>query len=167
MPGKTGSRAPLLVSACLIGSHCRYDGGSRPSVLLRELAMRGRVLPLCPEQLGGLSTPRPPARIAGGTGDEVLTGKAKVLGPAGEVVSATFLLGASRTLTLARRHGCREAVLKERSPSCGVSRLSSPEGSREGRGVTAAILAAAGLRLISDEDKRLASRLREYHDADS
>ncbi len=129
--------------------------------------MHGRVLPLCPEQLGGLPTPRSPARITGGNGDEVLAGKAEVLGPAGEAMSAAFLLGASRTLTLASRYGCREAVLKERSPSCGVSRLSNPEGSREGRGVTAAMLATAGLRLISDEDKQLASRLREYHDADS
>ncbi len=95
--------------------------------------MHGRVLPLCPEQLGGLPTPRSPARITGGNGDEVLAGKAEVLGPAGEAMSAAFLLGASRTLTLASRYGCREAVLKERSPSCGVSRLSNPEGSREGR----------------------------------
>ncbi len=134
-------------------------------VLLKELAMHGRVLPLCPEQLGGLPTPRPPARILEGDGDEVLAGKTEVLGPNDEVLSAAFLRGASRALTLARSQGCRVAVLKEHSPSCGVGRLSSPVGSREGRGVTAAMLAAAGLRLISDEDTRLASRLREYHDA--
>jgi uncharacterized protein YbbK (DUF523 family) len=167
MSGKSEPRAPLLVSACLIGSHCRYDGGSKPSALLRKLALRGRVLPLCPEQLGGLTTPRPPASIADGDGEAVLVGRAEVLGPAGEVLSDAFRRGATRTLALARGQGCRVAVLKERSPSCGVCRLSSPEGSRKGRGVTAALLADAGLQLISDEDRQLAKRLEEYHDADA
>lgn len=167
MSGKFEHPAPLLVSACLIGAHCRYDGGSKPVALMREQARLGRILPLCPEQLGGLPTPRPPATLVDADGTEVLEGRADVLGPDGESLGDAFRRGAAATLSLARSRGCRLAVLKERSPSCGVCRLSSPEGDREGRGVTAALLASAGMELISDEDSQLASRLQEYFDADS
>ncbi len=162
-----GPRAPLLVSACLIGSHCRYDGGSKPSVLLRTMAMRGQVLPVCPEQLGGLPTPRPAAWIVNGAGDEVLTGLAEVLDSGGEDLGDAFRRGAEATLLRVQRQGCAVAVLKERSPSCGVCRLSGPDGIHEGRGVTAALLANAGLELISDEDPNLAQRLEEFLDANA
>ena len=163
MTVKLDPGTPLLVSACLIGVRCRYDGGSKPRRLLVEMARRGLVLPLCPEQLGGLSTPRVPAELVGGTGEEVLAGEARVVDRSGVDRSEAFRLGARETLSRARRHGCRLAVLKERSPSCGVCRLAD---GREGLGVTAALLAAEGLDLMSDEDENLARRLEEFHDAD-
>lgn len=163
MTVKPRTGLPLLASACLIGSHCRYDGGSKPAALLVEIARRGRVLPVCPEQLGGLPTPRPPAELVGGDGDAVLRGEARVLDETGIDRSAAFLAGARAALALARRQECRLAVLKERSPSCGVCRLA---GSRKGPGVTAALLAAAGVELISDEAETLSRRLEEFLNAD-
>ncbi len=163
MTAKPYPGTPLLASACLIGARCRYDGGGKPRRLLVEMARRGLVLPLCPEQLGGLPTPRPPAELVDGLGEDVLAGRARVLDVLGADRSEAFRRGARETLTRARHHGCRLAVLKERSPSCGVCRLAD---GREGRGVTAALLAADGFDLISDEDEDLARRLEEFHDAD-
>ena len=144
-------KAPILVSACLLGVECRFDGGSKPRDILRRLAAEGRALPVCPEQLGGLPTPRPPAEILGGGGDEVLGGQAAVLDSEGRDVSAEFLSGARRSLELARLFGCRKAVLKERSPSCGLSRLRAGEDLIEGRGVAAALLVEEGIEAVSDE----------------
>lgn len=144
-------QTPILVSACLLGVNCRYDGESRPHDLLRRFAMAGRVLALCPEQLGGLSTPRRPAEIEGGAGREVLSNDAKILDDEGRDVTAEFIKGARQSLELAKLTGCYRAVLKERSPSCGVTRIVSGESVLHGQGVTAALLSAEGFEIISDE----------------
>jgi len=153
--------ATLLVSACLIGDPCRFDGGSKPKDLLLRLAAAGRVLPVCPERLGGLPTPRRPSEIAEGGGREVLAGRARVLDDRGRDVTAEFLRGARLSLERARRSGCRRAVLKERSPSCGVAFLRREGRLLPGCGVAAALLSEAGLDLVSDEHPRL----REWIDA--
>ena len=147
----------LLVSACLLGIPCRYDGGSCPNDQLQALAAQGHVLPLCPEVLGGLPTPRPPAEIQGGDGGDVLKGRARVVNIEGKDVTAEFLAGAQRTLRLARRWNINEAILKARSPSCGVGQIydgSFNEQLVDGDGVTVALLKREGLIVKSEEEVR-------------
>ena len=103
----------ILVSACLLGCACRYDGQSKPNPLVQELARRGLAVPVCPEQLGGLPTPRKPSERRG---DRVVMSD-------GRDVTAEYRRGAEETLRLARLYGCTAAVLKERSPSCGCGRI--------------------------------------------
>ncbi len=140
----------ILVSACLAGIPCRYDGGSSPEPEIQMLVARGVAVPFCPEVAGGLPVPRPPAEISGGDGRDVLEGRAKVLREDGVDVTEAFLQGAFKALELARRLGVNRAILKARSPSCGVSLIhdGSFTGSlREGMGVTAALLWKEGIVL--------------------
>jgi uncharacterized protein YbbK (DUF523 family) len=152
-----------LVSACLVGIPCRYDGGSCPHDQLQALAAQGHILPLCPEVLGGLPTPRPPAEIQGGDGGDVLEGRARVVNIEGKDVTGELLAGAQRALCIAKRWDIKEAVLKARSPSCGVGQilaLSFAEGYDgsfsgrlvEGNGVTAALLKREGIIIKNEED---------------
>ncbi len=106
------------------------------------------IIPFCPEQLGGLPTPRPPATIVGGDGMDILSGKARVINSKGEDVTGGFRRGAEQALNLARLFKAKIAVLKERSPSCGLSTpcCDIPEGS--GIGVTAAIFNLSGIKMM-------------------
>ncbi len=146
---------PILASACLLGRACRYDGGCCRNEKV-TFALAGRdVLAICPESLGGLGVPRAPAEIAGGDGGDVLAGRARVIDREGTDRTAAFLRGARAVLALARERGAKAAVLKERSPSCGVHRIHDGSFSGRtipGRGVAAALLAEAGLTLWSEED---------------
>ncbi len=144
----------ILVSACLLGLPIAYDGGGHAVAELVRLAALGRVVPVCPEVAGGLSVPRPPAEIAGGSGSDVLDGRARVLTPVGEDVTEAFLRGAEAALALVRRYGIRLAVMKARSPSCSPSGIY--DGTHSGRlvsgeGVTAALLRREGVRVVSEE----------------
>jgi len=128
----------VLVSACLIGLSCRYDGKAKPVPELID-RLRGRcILPVCPEQLGGLSTPRPAADIYYGDGIDVLMGRAKVLTIDGEDITKAFKQGANQTLFLAISLGIKQCFLKAKSPSCGIT----PQ-----IGVTAARLISNGLEI--------------------
>lgn len=144
----------LLVSRCLLGHRVRYDGGAHgPYDLLQHWQDEGRIVPLCPEVAGGLPTPRPPAEIPGGQGDQVLDGQRPVLTDSGADVTAAFVAGAEIALLLVRQHGLRVAVLKARSPSCGNTH--NYDGSFTGRlvageGVTAALLRRAGVRVYNE-----------------
>ncbi|MBM7062447.1 DUF523 domain-containing protein [Pseudomonas sp. UL073] len=146
----------ILVSRCLLGHPVRYDGGAHgPFDPLSLWQAQGRVVALCPEVAGGLSTPRPPAEIPGGQGAAVLDGQQPVLTVDGADVSAAFLAGAEQALALVRAHGIRIAVLKARSPSCG--NRENYDGSFSGRkvageGVTAALLRRAGVRVFNEEE---------------
>lgn len=127
-----------LVSACLVGLCTRYDGQNKPSSACRKELERQCWIPLCPEQLGGLSTPRIAADLVGGDGEDVLAGRAKVLTRDGGNVTANFVKGAYQCLEVARMQSVTMAYMKAGSPSCGVfSRL----------GVTAALLLQHGLEL--------------------
>ena len=133
----------LLVSACLLGCRCRYDGESRPHEGVLALGQRHELIPVCPEQLGGLPTPRPPAERQG---DRVIT-------QAGTDVTAQYRRGAEEALRLGRVLGCEAAVLKEHSPSCGCSGVydGSFTGSlRPGRGVTTELLEEAGIPVYGE-----------------
>jgi uncharacterized protein YbbK (DUF523 family) len=116
--------------------------------------MHGDVLSLCPEVLGGLPTPRPPAEIQGGDGDDVLEGQARVMNTEGRDITTEFLAGAQKVLRVAHRWGIKVAILKARSPSCGVGQIH--DGSFSGRlvkgdGVTAALLKREGIIVRSEE----------------
>jgi len=139
--GKHGSgRERALVSACLLGVECRYDGKSRLREELVELARKDGAVPVCPEQLGGLPTPRDPSEIVGGGGADVLDGGASVVSSGGKDVPETVLRGAREVLRLARLCAAEKAYLKTDSPSCGP-----------GLGVTAAFLERSGVELIPVE----------------
>jgi len=143
-----------LVSACLLGIPCRYDGGCCPHDQLQAWAARGHVLPICPEVSGGLPTPRPPAEIQGGDGSGVLDGRARVVNIKGKDVTAQFLAGAQRALDAAKRWGIKEAVLKARSPSCGAGQIYDGSFSGrlvEGDGVTTALLKREGIIVKNEE----------------
>lgn len=145
----------LLVSACLVGIPCRYDGGTCPNDYLQALATRGGVLPICPEVAGGLPTRRPPAEIQGGDGGDVLEGRAQVVNIDGKDVTAEFLAGSEKALRVACRWGIKEAILKTRSPSCGVSQIYDGSFSGrlvEGDGVTAALLKREGVIVRNEEE---------------
>jgi len=140
------------ISACLLGVSCRYDGSSLAPSQAFQLDPGDLPLPVCPEQLGGLPTPRPAARIVAGTGADVLAGRARVVDATGRDVTAAFLRGAQETLRLCRHCGVTRAVLKSRSPSCGVGWIHGSEGLLAGDGVTAALLRANGIEVVSRPD---------------
>lgn len=137
--------SPILVSACLVGQACRYDGGSTPQPELVRLAQAGRVVPVCPEVLGGLSVPREPVELRAG----------KAVFRSGLDCTEAIQAGALRALALGLESGCRRAILKARSPSCGSGRVY--DGTFSGRlvpgdGVLAALLKASGFEVVSEEE---------------
>ncbi len=145
----------ILVSACLAGLHTKYDGGSNPVPAIVELVRSGRAIPVCPEQLGGLATPRPPAEMVGGDGHQVWSGLARVLTGRGDDVTTAFRRGAQEVLALARLTGCTGAVLKEGSPSCGVNRVYNGTFSGvcvSGSGVTTVLLQRNGFTVRSERE---------------
>lgn len=150
------AQEPVLVSACLLGTRCRYDGGSNPDgALERELAERGmRAVPFCPEEHGGLSTPRPPAWIEAADAAAVIDGKTRVVTDAGADVTEAFVAGAEGALATCRAHGIERAFLKERSPSCGVCQTHAAGKLVQGRGVTAELLERNGVEVRGVEGRR-------------
>lgn len=140
-------REHVLVSACLLGVCCRYDGGSNQMEGLQELMERCVLVPVCPEQLGGLSTPRAPAERQG----------SQVVTKDGRDVTRAYEKGAGEALKLYRLYGCSKALLKERSPSCGCGMIY--DGSFQGRrvpgdGVTAKLLKSQGARIFGESQWR-------------
>lgn len=157
--GGKGAGALDLVSACLAGLRCRFDGDSSPLPEIEDLVRGGLALPVCPEQLGGLPTPRSRAEIVGGTGKDVLEGRARVIDSRGRDVTDNFLRGAEEAWKLARLAGAKRAFLKDKSPSCGVTAIhaGSFRGElRSGPGVTAALLESRGLAVLPEREARWA-----------
>lgn len=145
----------ILVSACLAGVECRYDGRHNLVNTVELLVKKGKAVLVCPEQLGGLSTPRLPAEIVGGTGDDVLDGRARVVDIKGNDVTDQFLKGAEQTLKIAQFYGATKAVLKESSPSCGSNMIydGTFKGKKmDGFGVTTALLRRHGIEVISEKE---------------
>ncbi len=155
------ARAHVLVSRCLLGEPVRYDGEANPveGSVLERWRREGRVVPVCPEVVGGLQIPRPPAEIESGEGvdgADVLAGEARVLTESGEDVTEAFVAGARRALFEALESEARVAVLKEGSPSCGSGRIYDGNFDGEvrdgGRGVTAALLEAYDVAVYSEDE---------------
>lgn len=146
----------ILVSSCLLGVYAKYDGTPKnKNDLLLKYCRQGKYLPVCPEQLGGLGTPRSPVEIIGGSGGDVLAGLTAAKNSRQEDVTQEFIRGAEETLRLARIFQVKAAILKERSPSCGVNRIYNGDFNgiiREGSGVTADLLRQNGIQIYSEED---------------
>jgi uncharacterized protein YbbK (DUF523 family) len=145
----------ILVSACLLGIDCKYNGSnSLNKAVLEFLKDKSSFVVCCPELLGGLPTPRGPYEITGGTGKDVIEEGARVKSDKGEDVTKEFLKGAREALEVVQKNDIRTAILKARSPSCGVDRIYDGTFSGiliKGDGVAAALLRSKGIRLISDE----------------
>lgn len=150
------SPEPVLVSACLLGRECRYDGRhNRDQALERELEARGQVaIPFCPEEHGGLGTPRPAAWIEAESASAVLDNRDRVVTGDGRFVTAEFLRGAQGALEACRAHGIRLALLKERSPSCGVASTHVAGKLVEGPGVTTELLRRHGIEVRGVDGRR-------------
>ncbi len=148
----------VIVSSCLLGRPTRYDGGhSKNDDLISKLAGKV-VIAVCPEELGGLGTPRPAAEIKGSgdggsiigntDGASVLDGKARVMNVNSKDTTESFIKGAEETLRIARENLATRAYLKEKSPSCGVTVIKKGNKDCEGSGVTTALLRLNNIETI-------------------
>jgi len=139
------SRPRMLISACLLGVECRYDGSGQTLPAVDALMERYELIPFCPEQLGGLSTPRTPAERQGD----------RVVNREGKDVTQAFSRGAAQACHIARIYGARLALLKARSPSCGCGEIYDGSFSGHkipGSGVAAEKLSAMGVRIYTEAD---------------
>lgn len=148
----------ILVSRCLLGESCRYDGRACTSLrqkLLDAGFAESDIVPVCPETDAGLGTPRLPCEIVGGSAADVLAGRARVLDLEGNDRSAAYTAGAALALSAARRAGASCALLKARSPSCGSGAVYDGSFSGRlipGRGVAAEALRSEGIAVFSEEE---------------
>ena len=136
---------PILVSACLLGAACKYSGGDNFCPKVAALVKNYQLVPVCPEQLGGLSTPRTPAERQG---DQVITKD-------GRDVTEAYFRGAQEAWKLAKLFGCDTAILKARSPSCGAQGIYDGTFTGTvipGSGVTAELLQDAGIRVLTEDE---------------
>jgi uncharacterized protein YbbK (DUF523 family) len=139
-----------IVSACLLGVNCNFEGKNWLTPEVLEEFKKGGLFPVCPEVFGGLSVPRVPSEIQGGTGADVLSGKAKVVNMEGVDVTCQFLKGANDALRIAQAVGAKEALLTEKSPSCGCGKIfdgSFKDKFITGDGVTAALFKNNGIKV--------------------
>jgi len=137
----------IIVSKCFTGECCRYDGRSKPVPEIAALVERGEAIPVCPEQLGGLPTPRVPSELES-SGELVLDGQARAVTADGRDVTKEYVRGAYAALSIAQMHGVSRAILKAKSPSCGSGLIY--DGSFSGKlacgdGVTAALFKRNGI----------------------
>ena len=133
----------ILISAGLLGVHCRYDGQASVCPHLAQLQQHYQLIPVCPEIMGGLPTPRQPAELCQG----------RVYDRSGRDITAAFARGAAEVLHLAELYQCRYAILKERSPSCGSGQVYDGNFSATlvaGDGVLAAALKEKGITVIGE-----------------
>ncbi|MEH6943706.1 DUF523 domain-containing protein [Bacillus sp. JJ722] len=145
----------ILVSSCLAGISCRYDATHQLQEKIHLLVEQKKAVIACPELLGGFTTPREPAEIVGGTGEDVIHGNAKVISRSGEDVTKQYVEGAYQALAIAQQVQATHIVLKENSPSCGSKKIYNGTFSGEkkaGEGVTTALLRLKGFQVISEEE---------------
>ena len=143
-----------LVSACLVGINCKYDGKNNKNKKIFEMYKKGELIPVCPEQLGGLSTPREPAETTG-DGSDVLKGKAKVLTISGKDITSNFVKGAEEVLKIAKDLNIKEVILKSKSPSCGYKKIYDGTFSKklvDGNGVLASLLEQNKIKIHTEEE---------------
>ncbi|WP_142412995.1 DUF523 domain-containing protein [Hathewaya massiliensis] len=153
----------ILVSACLYGVNCKYNGENNYLKELKEILKEEEVVLVCPEEIGGMSTPREPSEIVRGTGEDVLKGRAKVISKSGKDCSENFLKGAHKTLEIAKNNNCKLAILKAKSPSCGYGEIydGNFNGNKIlGNGVTAELLIKNGIKVFTE--KNIKEFLKEY-----
>ena len=159
IPTKTGfserTMRKILISACLLGVQCRHNGCDSKSESVMGTFEADELIPICPEQFGGLPPPRPPAEIVGGDGADVLDGNARVMTVERENKTEAFLHGAQQALEIAERHNATYAVLKSKSPSCGCGQVydgSFVGNVTAGDGVTAALFRRHGIEIMTEAE---------------
>lgn len=143
----------IIVSACLCGIDTRYDGGSSLNEKILKLLKEERAIPVCPEQLGGLKTPRCACEISGGSGKNVIGGTAKVISKDNEDLTKEFLKGAHEALKISKSCNANIAILKANSPSCGCGKIydGSFTGNKiSGNGVTAELFIRNGIKVYTE-----------------
>jgi uncharacterized protein YbbK (DUF523 family) len=153
-----------VISACLCGVNCKYSGKNNTSDRCLKLFREGKAVLVCPEQLGGLSTPRNPVEL-NNVASEVIEGNGKALSNQGEDVTEQFLKGAYETLRIANELGATKAILKEGSPSCGANFVydGTFTGNKiKGKGITAQLLENEGITIFSDEDLEVSNSKLVY-----
>ncbi|GAA0780897.1 DUF523 domain-containing protein [Hathewaya limosa] len=145
----------ILISACLCGINCKYNGENNLNENILELIKNGKAIPVCPEQLGGLCTPRVESEIKNGTGKEVLYRTAQVVDKDGNDVTENFIRGANEALKIAKSVNAKIAILKSNSPSCGFGKIydGSFKGNKiDGNGVTTALLLENDIKVFTEHD---------------
>ena len=147
----------VLISSCMLGLPTRYDGRNKENKQLIQVLKKRNIefIPLCSEQLGGLCTPREPQEIEPGkTARDVIDGKAKVLTKDGRDITEAFLKGANIILSFCKEFNIKTAILEERSPSCGVTKVYSGKFDGKlilGRGVLTELLTQNGIKVVTVE----------------
>lgn len=139
-----------IVSACLAGVKCRYDGEGNDHERIKQLVAEGKAVVACPEVLGGLSIPRKPCELV-----KDKQGQEKVLTQEGIDCTEAFKEGAFKTLEIAKKVGAKKAILKAKSPSCGCGQIYNGTFSRtliEGDGLTTRLLKANGIQVYTEKD---------------
>ena len=135
----------ILISACLVGDKCKYDGHTNYSPLIKELLEKYELVPFCPEVEGGLPTPRKPSERKGD----------KVINNAGKDVTKNFQLGAEKALNICKYLNIKIAILKEKSPSCGVNQIHDGNFTGKlikGEGITTELLRKNGITVYTEND---------------
>jgi|SRR5699024_2067105 len=144
-----GGAVLYIVSACLAGIKCRYDGRDNTDERVKRLVEEGKAVPVCPEVLGGLSIPRTPCEII------MNNGNIKVINKNGEDCTEKFLEGSKKTLAIAKVVGAKKAILKSKSPSCGNGKIYDGSFSgilTEGKGITTGLLLNNGIKVYTEKD---------------
>lgn len=145
----------LVVSACLVGVNCKYTGGNNDNEKVKEYLKDKKYVLICPEQLGGLTTPRKPSEINRVDGRDILHGNGKVISCENIDVTENFLNGAKESLKIAKIFNCTKALLKEGSPSCGCNLIydGTFSGNKiKGKGVTAALFVENNIEVFSEKE---------------
>lgn len=145
----------MVVSACLVGVNCKYNGKNNDDEKVKEYLKDKKYIIICPEQLGGLTTPRNPSEIEKIGGHEVLQGKSKVITCENIDVTENFINGAKESLKIAKMFNCKKALLKEGSPSCGCNFIYDGTFSGKkipGKGVTATLFNENNIEVFSEKE---------------
>ena len=151
----------ILISSCLLGVECNYAGKTSSAwlkgfsdLIKQQIADGVQFIPVCPEQLGGMNTPRRPSELQGPALD-ILSGKAKITSNSGEDVTRNFVVGAEQALHVAKLFDVDMAVLKSKSPSCGSRQVYDGTFSGvlvDGRGIAACLLAKNGVKILNEKE---------------
>ncbi|MBS3740588.1 MAG: DUF523 domain-containing protein [Candidatus Cloacimonetes bacterium] len=144
----------VLISGCLFGLNCRYDGDNNRLDNLNELSKKYILVPVCPEQMGGLSTPRSPSFFIKGDGEDTIKGKNNLINEDNKNVSSYFRKGAYGVLNVCRKLQIKRAILKGSSPSCGTNNVFLGEKLTKGRGVTSFLLLTNDITVLSEKTLR-------------
>lgn len=139
----------IIISACLVGVNCKYDGSNNKNEKAYKIFKEGKAVPVCPEVLGGMNIPRIPCEI------KIISNKRKVMNENGKDQTLKFKTGAQKTLEIAKTIGAKKAILKSKSPSCGFGKIYDGSFSKkfiEGNGITTELLINNNLKVVTEKD---------------